>query len=550
MKRLLYLFFILFAFYANGYAQQSDFHKKIINAYDRIEIDDRETTSIDEIKKLAEQSRKSDFQQGVLRGLTMLQKIAVIQNDYILSGKYSNEAEPLATQLKNYEALSAIYLYRGKIKIILDKYPEAEADLNTSLEYAEKIEDVANKHIQLCRIYANFSGMYEGKEDYKNWYITTKKSLDIIRTTPTKNLTEYQKSKYYYLYIFELMNMGSYYVYGQKPPDFKTAEPYFIKMLSFQSSAPEYFKLCAIDVYYALSSFYYDKKDYQQSLDYAFKLLEAEKSKNSPRDRLFAYNYIKDSYGALNNRDQETKYLRLYTALNDSINFVEKRAIVNQSREHIQKSDVKHKESRRLLLWIGSIAILMIALGVWLLVRRNNKILRRNYEQMIAKLRSEVAPISHQAEELNGKTADDEMETEWLEESETSVQKTIISAETEARILKRLSSFERSERFLRKDMTIGLLSAQLNTNSKYLSEIIRNNRSQNFSHYINTLRINYIVHKLYNEPKYREYKISYLAEECGFASPQVFVLAFKKINGVTPSYFIDKLKQDKAIIYS
>jgi YesN/AraC family two-component response regulator len=53
------------------------------------------------------------------------------------------------------------------------------------------------------------------------------------------------------------------------------------------------------------------------------------------------------------------------------------------------------------------------------------------------------------------------------------------------------------------------LAAQLNTNTKYLSEAIKNNRSQNFNNYINNLRINYIVHKLYNDPKYREYKISW-----------------------------------------
>jgi AraC-like DNA-binding protein len=28
-------------------------------------------------------------------------------------------------------------------------------------------------------------------------------------------------------------------------------------------------------------------------------------------------------------------------------------------------------------------------------------------------------------------------------------------------------------------------------------------------------------------PVYRDYKISYLAEECGYGSPQVFAIAFK-----------------------
>lgn len=150
----------------------------------------------------------------------------------------------------------------------------------------------------------------------------------LIETTPVQNLTDYQKSKYYYLYIFELMNMGSYYVYGHKPPSFKLAEPYFKRALSFQNTNSEYFKTCDIDVYYAVSRFYLEKGDYKQSIDYAYQLLEAEKSKNRPRDRLFAYNIIKNAYRFLNNPMEENKYLRMYSALNDSINLAEKKTIV------------------------------------------------------------------------------------------------------------------------------------------------------------------------------------------------------------------------------
>ncbi|WP_260256382.1 helix-turn-helix domain-containing protein [Elizabethkingia miricola] len=36
--------------------------------------------------------------------------------------------------------------------------------------------------------------------------------------------------------------------------------------------------------------------------------------------------------------------------------------------------------------------------------------------------------------------------------------------------------------------------------------------------------------------------MSYLAEECGYASSQVFINAFRKETGMTPSYFINGLK--------
>ncbi|MCT3917986.1 helix-turn-helix transcriptional regulator [Elizabethkingia anophelis] len=91
------------------------------------------------------------------------------------------------------------------------------------------------------------------------------------------------------------------------------------------------------------------------------------------------------------------------------------------------------------------------------------------------------------------------------------------------------------------------MSNLFNTNPRYLSQIIREYKGLNFNGYINQLRINYISRKLYDTAIYREYKISYLAEECGYISPQVFINAFKKETGMTPSYFIKELKGENAI---
>jgi YesN/AraC family two-component response regulator len=121
-----------------------------------------------------------------------------------------------------------------------------------------------------------------------------------------------------------------------------------------------------------------------------------------------------------------------------------------------------------------------------------------------------------------------------------------MSSEKEKVLVNKLINFEASEKFLKKNLTLSYLSHTLNTNPKYLSHIINLYREQNFNGYINRLRINYISHKLYHNPIYREYKISYLAEECGYASSQVFINAFKKETGMTPSYFIQELKNQNS----
>uniref|UniRef100_UPI0021BAAFB5 helix-turn-helix domain-containing protein n=1 Tax=Streptococcus mitis TaxID=28037 RepID=UPI0021BAAFB5 len=79
-----------------------------------------------------------------------------------------------------------------------------------------------------------------------------------------------------------------------------------------------------------------------------------------------------------------------------------------------------------------------------------------------------------------------------------------------------LKRFENSKRFNNKDISLSVLAGQFDTNTKYLSEVINSHYNMNFNTYINRLRINYIVEKLKTDPNFMNYKISYLAENCGF----------------------------------
>lgn len=121
---------------------------------------------------------------------------------------------------------------------------------------------------------------------------------------------------------------------------------------------------------------------------------------------------------------------------------------------------------------------------------------------------------------------------------------TTLLKESEDQILVGLQKFEASKRFISNDMSLGMLASQLNTNTKYLSEVINRHKQKNFNSYINELRINYITEKIKNEPNYRNYKVSYLAEECGFSSHSTFTTVFKSVVGVSPITFVDFIKNE------
>ncbi|NNT73229.1 helix-turn-helix domain-containing protein [Flavobacterium sp. IMCC34852] len=123
--------------------------------------------------------------------------------------------------------------------------------------------------------------------------------------------------------------------------------------------------------------------------------------------------------------------------------------------------------------------------------------------------------------------------------------KNVILKETEEQILNKLKKFESSKRFINKDISLAVLAGQLDSNTKYLSEIINTHYNVNFNTYINKLRINYIIEKLKTDPNFINYKISYLAENCGFSSHSSFATVFKSITGISPVKFIELLNQEK-----
>ncbi|WP_313384987.1 helix-turn-helix transcriptional regulator [Chishuiella sp.] len=119
-----------------------------------------------------------------------------------------------------------------------------------------------------------------------------------------------------------------------------------------------------------------------------------------------------------------------------------------------------------------------------------------------------------------------------------------ISSKTEKEILRKLDFFEKNKGFIKKDVNLNSLSKQFNTNTKYLSEIIKIHRNKQFNSYLNELRISYITNRLLNEPNYIKTKITYLASDCGYSSHSTFTTIFTQIMNESPSVYIKRIKKD------
>ncbi|WP_336958927.1 hypothetical protein [Chryseobacterium contaminans] len=261
--------------------------------YDHIEYNDAgKITNMDDLQRMVNKARQINFTPGELRGLILLQRNALRRGNYNLSEKYGDEAEKLAQAENNNYALGLIQLNKACVAIELGLLSEAKNILKSN-SYGEKMANIADRNIYLSNSYMLLAGIHSklGVKDSVLFY--NKKSLDVIESNPIKILTDYQKIRYYYLEIFQLMNLGLRYTFHPKKPRLDLAEFYFKKALGFSVTHPKYFKLCDIEVYESVSAFYYEKKDYHKSIEFSQKVLELERKKKKPEERLAAYENIK-----------------------------------------------------------------------------------------------------------------------------------------------------------------------------------------------------------------------------------------------------------------
>ncbi len=89
-------------------------------------------------------------------------------------------------------------------------------------------------------------------------------------------------------------------------------------------------------------------------------------------------------------------------------------------------------------------------------------------------------------------------------------------------------------------LSIDDVARRLDTNSKYISQILNENYKQNFFAFINFHRIEE-AKNLINNDLNQKYSIMGIAEMAGFSSKSTFYEAFKQIAGCTPSEFRKKI---------
>jgi AraC-like DNA-binding protein len=95
--------------------------------------------------------------------------------------------------------------------------------------------------------------------------------------------------------------------------------------------------------------------------------------------------------------------------------------------------------------------------------------------------------------------------------------------------------------FINDKLSIEDIANKLDTNTKYISQIINETYNKNFYNFINSYRIEEAKRLLIAEEN-DKYTILGIAQSVGFVSKSTFNVAFKKITGLTPSEYKSKMQ--------
>ena len=383
----------------------------------------------------------------------------------------------------------------------------------------------------IATLAVNLACGYILQEDFHN----AEKNLKMVEDIYTENF----KGDTTTTFVHEILVKGKYHFFKK---EFDQAIPFFKEVIDI--NARKDFKEYAYMSKVFLGMIYYQLEDYQLSLDYLEdaiqnQMLVADYIKYEMESYRYAYLASKQ----LGDTEKSMRYSGLFMeqdlALNDNkrSNFIN--TFINNLEVGKLQKDISAKDNTNFMLRyiLFGFAILIAGLAIVLVYQMKEN--KKNKQK-----------ISDYLEQLNkdkkSKVVAADLNKEAVVEESSAIPQTKEIDEKTNRILDKLEDFEDGDLFVDSKMSLAFLASYLETNTITLSKIINTYKEMNFNDYINGLRVRYIIERIKNEPKFEQYKISYLAEVSGFSSHSIFSKAFKKSTGVTPSQFLDYLKEENS----
>ncbi|RTY73071.1 AraC family transcriptional regulator [Flavobacterium sp. LS1P28] len=483
---------------------------------------------------LAKAKREKNFGQ-----MALAYKVLIYKNDKKLRLIYADSMVTAAKRTADIELIGAVYMTRGAVYYdrkelmkALDNYLLADEYISkTSNQYQiykikygiAQIKYYLGFYDEAIALFKECLGYF--KEENSRAYLNSLHSLGLSynRIGKYKLCTQMNQLGLSAGLRFKNLEMQSYFIHSEGVNQyFKHNYPDAIKKLTKALPSMKVNKDFTNETtaYFYIGKSYWAQKAQEKALPYLKKIDEAfQKQKYIRPDLREAYELLIDYYQQQNDKELELYYV---TALSKVDQVLIKDYKYLSGKIH-KKYDTKNLiQTQRNIEHYWTIIITIMTVIIAILVYRHYKNKRLFEELMNRKPEIIQSLVSNNTSKELG-----------------------INPELVIAILKNLEKFERNKKYLVKDMNLGKMASLLNTNTKYASKIIARYRDKGTVEYITYLKIEHIVELLKNENIYRNYKNKALADEAGFGSTQNFTRAFKNQTGLSPTYFINKLRSQQ-----
>ncbi|WP_336958820.1 tetratricopeptide repeat protein [Chryseobacterium contaminans] len=302
-------------------------------------------------------------------------------------------------------------------------------------------------------------------------------------------------------------------------------------------------------VYNGLGGIRVKQKNWKDAEIYLKKAEKIADTTRSLKLKKAVYSNINDYYEGIGDNFKASLYAVKYMRTYDSI-ATRNQGFSGKTKDTVNKTSKGNRAEN--VAKNAAIIILFVSLvGILIFFRTRQK-------RQFTKLRNIIRTQMNMANGYKGSLLRQPVNSEFsnisveeIDEKDSEADRkrndSLMTSETETKLLELLDEFEKGNLYNNKGMSLSFLAGELNTNTKYLSYVINQHKSSDFKTYINRLRINYIVDKLINDEKYRQYKISILADECGFSSHSKFAAVFKAVTDFSPSAYIKYLDAENQV---
>ncbi|WP_156306729.1 helix-turn-helix domain-containing protein [Sphingobacterium endophyticum] len=435
--------------------------------------------------------------------------------------------EGIERSLANAE-YSYFYYLSGNFDVYIVELEKSISDLR---KLRKNISESESAYLEnsIATIGVNLACGYIMKEDFDQAALNLKE-VDSIYATNFKDAVNSTS-------VHTLLVKGKYHFFKK---EFEKAIPYFEEVISIDKDIDFQEEAYMAQVF--LGIIYYQLGDYPTSL------MHTEIAINHPmvvadyvKYEMESYRYAYLASKQLGDTEKSLKYSGLFMEQDEELNDNKRSNFINSFINNLEvgklQDDLSAKNSTNFLLKyiLFGLAVLIAGLGIILFYQfKENKKNKQKISDYLAQLNadSQKKNISQdKRKDLSSEEVNEQGQSQEIDEKT-------------GKILDKLDEFEEGDLYVDSRMSLAFLASYLSTNTITLSKIINTYKQMNFNDYINGLRIRYIIEKIKNEPKFEQYKISYLAEVSGFSSHSIFSKAFKKSTGVTPSQFLDYLKEE------